>query len=213
MTDKCLETLKELRETNEAFEGLSAEQLILEAIRGTGIEDVRYLLKNTDWEQQLEKAAKLDAAPAEPMNVEHYSLEIEPAIDPAYRHKIEDTLKDLGFEIIGGGQNTDGSGSDISFERPPALGHRPPEPLGDGMTFGRVMEELEHYQQRVARRGWNGKGMWLALQKPDERSKMTLPYVYMKTADGALVPWLASQTDILAEDWFVVEEKEEGERL
>jgi hypothetical protein len=32
---------------------------------------------------------------------------------------------------------------------------------------------------------------------------MTLPYIYMKTADGNLVPWLASQTDLLATDWVI----------
>ena len=56
---------------------------------------------------------------------------------------------------------------------------------------------------RVCRAGWNGKGMWLALQVPDKFSKMTLPYIYMKTADGNQVPWLASQTDLLAADWAV----------
>jgi hypothetical protein len=59
---------------------------------------------------------------------------------------------------------------------------------------------------RVARAGWNGKGMWLALQVPDEHSKMGLPYVYMRTAQGPLVPWLCSQTDLLAMDWDVVTE-------
>lgn len=54
---------------------------------------------------------------------------------------------------------------------------------------------------RVRRAGWNGKGMWLALQVPDAHSKMSLPYVYMKTADDRLVPWLCSQTDLLAVDW------------
>lgn len=58
---------------------------------------------------------------------------------------------------------------------------------------------------RIARKGWNGKGMWLQLQVPDAHSKMTLPYIYMKTADDNLVPWLASQTDVLAEDWVVLE--------
>ena len=53
----------------------------------------------------------------------------------------------------------------------------------------------------IRREGWNGKGMWLSVQTPDENSKMTLPYIYMHTAQGALVPWLASQTDILASDW------------
>lgn len=55
----------------------------------------------------------------------------------------------------------------------------------------------------VARAGWNGKGMWLRLQVPDEHSKMTLPYIFMRTADNQRVPWLASQTDMLAMDWMV----------
>lgn len=62
-----------------------------------------------------------------------------------------------------------------------------------------------HNGARVCRRGWNGKDMWLALQSPDANSKMTAPYVYMKTADNKLVPWLCSQTDLLAMDWEVVE--------
>lgn len=45
--------------------------------------------------------------------------------------------------------------------------------------------------------------MWLELQVPDEYSKMTLPYIYMKTVSGGLVPWIASQTDILSEDWNI----------
>lgn len=51
------------------------------------------------------------------------------------------------------------------------------------------------------RRGWNGAGQWIALQTPDANSKMTLPYIYMSTVTGDLVPWVASQTDILAGDW------------
>jgi Protein of unknown function (DUF2829) len=54
---------------------------------------------------------------------------------------------------------------------------------------------------RVRRSGWNGKGMFLELQQPDAHSKMTLPYVYMSTVDGRLVPWTCSQTDLLAADW------------
>jgi hypothetical protein len=54
---------------------------------------------------------------------------------------------------------------------------------------------------RVGRKGWNGKGMWLEIQWPSALSYMTLPYIYMKTADNHIVPWLASQTDMLAEDW------------
>lgn len=58
--------------------------------------------------------------------------------------------------------------------------------------------------KKLSRKGWNGKGMWIQGQFPDEHSKMTLPYVFMKTADNQQVPWLASQTDIMAEDWEVV---------
>jgi len=58
--------------------------------------------------------------------------------------------------------------------------------------------------QRVVRSGWNGKGMWLRLQVPDAHSKMTLPYVYIHTVQGDLVPWLCSQTDLLAADWEVL---------
>lgn len=71
------------------------------------------------------------------------------------------------------------------------------------MDFGKALLALKDHC-RVAREGWNGKGMWIALQVPDAHSKMGLPYLYMKTARGPLVPWLASQTDILAEDWFVL---------
>lgn len=72
-----------------------------------------------------------------------------------------------------------------------------------GMDFGTALTLLKS-GFRVARRGWNGKNMWIALQVPDSNSKMTLPYLFMKTADDQLVPWLASQTDILAEDWVIV---------
>lgn len=57
----------------------------------------------------------------------------------------------------------------------------------------------------VSRIGWNGTGMWIALQAPDTGSKMTRPYIYMKTVNDELVPWVASQTDLLADDWYVVE--------
>ena len=60
---------------------------------------------------------------------------------------------------------------------------------------------------KIQRTGWNGKGLWLELQRPDENSKMTLPYIFMSYPDdaintpGARVPWLGSQTDLLADDW------------
>lgn len=67
------------------------------------------------------------------------------------------------------------------------------------MNFGQAIELLKQ-GKKVQRNGWNGKNMWLELQVPDEHSKMSLPYIYMFTADAKLVPWLASQTDMLCED-------------
>lgn len=69
--------------------------------------------------------------------------------------------------------------------------------------FGWAIKQM-HNGSKVCRSGWNGKGMWLGLQVPDEHSKMTLPYIYMSTVQGDLVPWLASQTDMLATDWEIV---------
>jgi hypothetical protein len=69
------------------------------------------------------------------------------------------------------------------------------------MTFGDALHLMRNQDKRVCRLGWNGSGMWIAFHVPDAQSKMTLPYVYMSTVSGYLVPWTASQTDILADDW------------
>ncbi len=70
-------------------------------------------------------------------------------------------------------------------------------------TFGEAIEALKA-GKRVARFGWNGKGMWLELQRPDANSKMSLPYIYLSTVGGDLVPWVANQIDMLSEDWEVI---------
>ena len=81
--------------------------------------------------------------------------------------------------------------------------------MDDLYNFGFALDALKD-GKRVTRAGWNGKGLWLELQTPDAHSKMTLPYVYINyptdalNTPGARVPWLASQTDMLAEDWSVV---------
>ena len=78
------------------------------------------------------------------------------------------------------------------------------------MDFGQAINELKQ-GKKVQRAGWNGKGLWLELQVPDAHSKMTLPYIYInypadaQNTPGARVPWLASQTDMLADDWRIVE--------
>lgn len=79
--------------------------------------------------------------------------------------------------------------------------------------FGWALRQLRH-GGAVRRRGWNGRGICILLQVPDECSKMTQPYIYIDTtglqtenpaAPKGRVPWLASQTDMLAEDWEIVE--------
>ena len=103
----------------------------------------------------------------------------------------------------------------------------------DGMTFGMAIEAMKR-GKKVARRGWNGKGMWLCVPLCDGPKEIpatgvwgkpnaeyaeqnggtvkVMPYVTMKTADGSIVMgWLASQTDMLShtdmlsEDWTVME--------
>ena len=80
------------------------------------------------------------------------------------------------------------------------------------MDFGNAIRELEA-GSKVARAGWNGKGIFIELQVPDQHSKMTSPYIYIDTtglqtdnkdAPKSRVPWLGSQTDLLAKDWLVV---------
>jgi hypothetical protein len=66
--------------------------------------------------------------------------------------------------------------------------------------FGWALDMLR-CGQRVSRVGWNGKGMYLEQQVPDENSKMTRPYIFMRTVDGDRVPWVASQSDLLMFDW------------
>lgn len=84
-------------------------------------------------------------------------------------------------------------------------------------SFSRALYLLKT-GNRVSRSGWNGKGMWLIHIQSIEWSTETvignhdvselarLPFIAMKTADGQLVPWLASQTDLLSDDWGIVRE-------
>ena len=83
----------------------------------------------------------------------------------------------------------------------------------DGMNFGLAIEAMKK-GFKVRRRGWNGKGIHIELQCPDEYSKMTHPYIFIDTtglqtdnpeAPKNRVPWLASQTDMLSDDWEIVE--------
>lgn len=86
------------------------------------------------------------------------------------------------------------------------------------MTFGQALELIKQ-NKSLARIGWNCNGMYIFLVYGQEKltdiingiygdpTGKALPVrdaIYMKTADNQLVPWVASQTDILAEDWVIV---------
>lgn len=91
---------------------------------------------------------------------------------------------------------------------------------GPGMDFGQAVDALKE-GLRVARAGWNGKGMFLFLVPgstftvnrppllgiyPEGTVIDYQPHIDMKTAQGTVVPWLASQGDVLAKDWEIVDE-------
>lgn len=62
--------------------------------------------------------------------------------------------------------------------------------------------------RKVAREGWNGKGLFVEAQFPDENSKMGNPYLFIdaRALGGERNPWVPSQTDLFAEDWHLVSE-------
>jgi len=90
--------------------------------------------------------------------------------------------------------------------------------MQEPMSFSQALNELKA-GNKVARAGWNGKKMFVFLV-PGSVFKVSRPpllgiypegteiryhaHVDMKTADGQVVPWLCSQTDLLAEDWEIV---------
>ncbi|MGJ0393032.1 MAG: DUF2829 domain-containing protein [Methylocystis sp.] len=86
------------------------------------------------------------------------------------------------------------------------------------MDFSKALEAIKA-GHRVARSGWNGKGMFLFLVpgsvfKVNREPLLSIlgegvevqyhAHIDMKTAQGTIVPWLASQTDVLADDWEII---------
>lgn len=140
---------------------------------------------------------------------------------------------DAGYlvEYIDGGKANDSRHAGYISWSPKAVFDRAYRPV-TGMGFGQAIEALKA-GRRVAREGWNGKGMWLSLSTSQDIAfasaraipasafwsdnnrayaeeqggyATVLPCITMKTATGEiLMGWLASQTDMLAEDWRIVE--------
>lgn len=91
--------------------------------------------------------------------------------------------------------------------------------MNDEMTFSDALDALKQ-GATIARRGWNGKDMYLYLVHSSEFSVNRAPlnrilpegtqvnyraHIDMRTAQGDFVPWVASQSDLLAEDWIIVD--------
>lgn len=90
--------------------------------------------------------------------------------------------------------------------------------MGPTMDFGTALRYLRD-GEKLAREGWNGKGMFVYLVGgsrfavnraplfgiyPEGTEIDYRPHIDMKAADGTCVPWVASQTDLLADDWLIV---------
>lgn len=83
--------------------------------------------------------------------------------------------------------------------------------LNQKLSFGDAIAALKA-GSKVCRAGWNGKGVYVFLVEADEWTFTNgvndnlplLPFIALVTADKTQVPWLASQTDILAEDWKIL---------
>lgn len=84
-----------------------------------------------------------------------------------------------------------------------------------GCTFGHAIELLKT-GFKLARKGWNGKGMYISYVDPKEWSSSELerpwdedlkprPWIGIKTVDNEYMPWVPSQSDVLAEDWVLAE--------
>jgi len=72
-------------------------------------------------------------------------------------------------------------------------------------TFAWVLTQLMRKQGRslrFLRAGWNGKGMHVGLWNPMEDEHLSEPYLFLFTVGGTYVPWVPSQTDMLATDWM-----------
>lgn len=147
----------------------------------------------------------------------------------------DETPEDAGYlvEYMDGGKaNTEHFTGYVSWS-PKDVFERAYRSIDNGMTFGQAVEVLKS-GGRVARMGWNGKGMWLSLScgpggdaaagrreiafenfwsannseyaRQNGGSAVVLPCITMKTATGEiLMGWLASQTDMLAEDWTIID--------
>jgi hypothetical protein len=75
---------------------------------------------------------------------------------------------------------------------------------GGYMDFSKALQEIKA-GKRLKRIGWNSQNQYIALHDEPNDEFQFLPFIYIKTVQDQFVPWLASQTDLLAEDWEYAE--------
>jgi hypothetical protein len=118
--------------------------------------------------------------------------------------------------VDGGSSNTDSYAGYVSWSPKDVFENSYRETAG--MSFGSAIEAMK-IGQKVCRSGWNGKGMFLFLVPgsnfkvnraplmgiyPEGTDITYQPHIDMKTAHGTIVPWLASQSDMLEDDWMII---------
>ena len=153
----------------------------------------------------------IQAEPAFRVSCENFKNVIHPKTYAVPEDRTGQTLED-GYKVVYPDGYVSWSPKEVFEEA-----YRPT----DGMSFGLAIEAMKK-GYRVARNGWNGKNMSVAYQKgyPDgiPCNKNTAeawgmkegelfkcrPYLQMRCADGTFQMWLASQTDMLADDWYIV---------
>ena len=137
----------------------------------------------------------------------------------------DESADDLGWLVVNKSvseRNVDGYEGYVSWLPEEAFEeiYEEIQPAHDGFFFGQALRRLA-LGDCVQRRGWNGKGMYLFLVDGDAVNQALYNYlddpdntknntsvrdaIYMLTADNQLVPWVASQDDLLAKDWVVVD--------
>ncbi|HFU2857253.1 TPA: DUF2829 domain-containing protein [Enterobacter cloacae] len=141
--------------------------------------------------------------------------DVQPLLDGAILHMTDPALDPVRVDTDWMAVHSPREGWWVTQKESGVLGVETPQRMISkyhqlqGLHFGGALAALRA-GCKIRRKGWNGGGLWLELQQPDEHSKMTLPYIFLnypddaKTTPGARVPWVPSQTDLLATDWEIV---------
>jgi predicted CopG family antitoxin len=132
--------------------------------------------------------------------------------------KLNELLKDYDFKLTSNAMAVDRfdpERSDFSFTIKEF--YKFDKNKNKTVSFSKVLKEVKA-GKKIARKGWNGNGMFVYYVGEDKYKAKTkaakktfgkcvpyLPYLALKTVDDNVVPWTISQTDVLAEDWYIID--------